>query len=113
MNTDNHINEYIRKEKELKPTPFLATRIMAQIEELQGSQNIETRRTSTAPEKIVQLRLATRWQSLAIAASFALVIAMGIGAGSLYTGTNQELTALTINDNLIENRSFLNTLAYE
>jgi hypothetical protein len=94
MKTDDYIDEYIRQQKAAKPCPFLSTRIMAQLEPVQQR-----------PKQV--------WQTIAIAASFLLVVAMGIGVGTLYSGTTNQTTALNINDNQIENRIFLNTLAYE
>ncbi len=94
MKTENYIDNYIQQQKAAEPSPFLATRIMAQLEQ---------------PET----RKAQAWQTMAIAASFLLVVAMGIGVGKLYTGVSNQTSALNINDNQIENRSFLNTLAYE
>jgi len=119
MNTENHIDEYIRKEKDLKPNPFLSTRIMEQIEQLQGSiGSPEPVQTVSQPfwfsKKILpEYQQHSWWQTAAIAASFILIIAAGIGAGSLYTVDQKGATALNINDNQIENRIFINSLAYE
>lgn len=112
MNTEHHIDEYIRKEKGLEANPFLATRVMAQIDLLQRSNQSESQKVGTGSKATSIKHSSLRLQTLAIAASFALVIAIGIGAGSLHN-SSRDTTALNINDNQIENRTFLNTLTYE
>ena len=94
MNTENHIDEYIRKEKALKPATFLSTRVMARLEQ---------------PEQ----KHSSLWRTVIIVTSFALVMSTGIGIGSLYKTNDNNVTALNINDNQILNRTFINSLAYE
>lgn len=94
MNTENHIDEYIRKEKAFKPSPFLSTQVMAQLEQpVQKDSSL--------------------WRTVIVVASFALVMTTGIGIGSLYKANDNTVTALHINDDQIANRTFLNSLAYE
>lgn len=102
MNTEDYINEYIRKEKATQPNPYLASRIMTKIE--QPQRLAFTQRTT------LQVSI---WQTVAIVASFVLVIAAGISTGSIYSDNQFGATALNIDDNQIENRNFMNELAYE
>ena len=87
MNTDNYINDYIQREKATKPTPFLSTRVMSQID---------------AP---VAKRI-TVWQSVAVAASISVMIFLGTQLGQL--STHDGATALNINDSEIENFIYYN-----
>jgi len=92
MNTDKYINGYIQREKEIKPNPFLSTRIMSKIE---------------AP-------LAKRvkvWYSVAVAASISIVIFLGVQLGQITTPDRN--TALNINDSEIENFMYYNNETHE
>ena len=88
MKTEDYINDFIKKEKATEPNPFLVTRIMAKID---------------APvSKSVKI-----WQSLAVAASFSLVIFIGIEIGNSYN-TASNYAVLNLNDSNIENLSIYN-----
>jgi len=70
MKADDYINEFINKEKQTEPNPFLSTRIMARIE---------------APVA----RRVHLWQSFAVAASFGIVVFMGIQLGGFYSNNSE------------------------
>lgn len=98
MKTDEYINDYINnfvnREKQTLPNPFLSTVIMSRI---------DTPLT----------KRMTAWQSIAVAASISIVIFLGIQLGGLTnTGTN-DYTALSINDSEIENLMYYNNETYE
>lgn len=92
MNTDNYINDYIQREKETTPSPFMITHIMSRIDAPVA------KRTSV-------------WVSVAVAASISLVILLGTQLGQLsaHNGT----TALNINDSEIENFRYYNNETHE
>lgn len=96
MNTDRYIDELIKKEREIKASPFLSTRIMAGI-----------------AEKKEEKRISPLWQTLAVAASISIVLTLGIGVGSLYTQNQQDYAGLHINDSRIENLNLYNTIGNE
>lgn len=83
-----YIDEYIERQKELKPSPFLETRIKARLE------NSHIRKPSVS-----------LWQSAAVAASVALVVMLGIAIGN----SIQPVSYLPVNDNQIENLSIFVT----
>ncbi len=84
MKTNDYIDQYIEKEKQIRPNPFLSTRIMAGIQ---------------APEP----KKASLLQSLAVAAGLALAVVSGLAVGTLYSEQVQNYAALNINDSSIEN----------
>lgn len=89
----------INKEKELLPNPFLQTRIMAQIE------NLETARNKAIPAYMRALRPAV------IATSLAAAIFFGVMMGSIYKptgrGTAIPLELALIDDATIESVDIL------
>lgn len=89
----------INKEKELLPNPFLQTRIMAQIE------NLETSHYRAIPTYIRVLRQAI------IATSLAAAIFSGVMMGSIYkpagNGKATPVELALINDATIESVDFL------
>lgn len=105
MKTEHPIDEFIRKERSVLTSAHLTDRIMEQVE----LSLVENRNRATH----FNLSSHTWWQTAAIAASFVLVIAAGISAGKLYSVADKTTTALNINDNVIENRNLLNSMAYE
>ena len=95
MKTEHYIDELINKEKNTEFNPYLSTRIMAQIEN---------------PMR----KPVNRWQTIAVAASFVLAIASGIGLGSSYNSYNSDnMSGLYVNDSKIENFSLYNTVSNE
>lgn len=98
MKTEDFINEMIEEEKRLKSNPFLSTRIMTKIEAEQAPTK----------SKVYFLR------SLTVAASFVLVIIIGIGIGRIYDNKETtNYTALNINDSQIENLNLYISGDYE
>lgn len=89
MQIEHLIDELIRQEKETVPNPFLATRVMAQIE---GAKKMRSR--------------APFWQSLTLAVSIAAVAFLGIAIGNSYVEHDAAEVALNINDRQIENLGF-------
>ena len=87
----NQLDHYIERQKEITPSPYLAAKIMTGIREEQKGRT-----------RIV-------WQNIAIAASFALMVALGITLGNTLTTS----TYLEINDNHIENLTALITTENE
>ena len=94
MKTEHYKDELINKEKNTEFNPNLSTRIMAQIEN---------------PMR----KPVNRWQTIAVAASFVLAIASGIGLGNSYTSTSDNMSGLYVNDSKIENFSLYNTVSNE
>lgn len=91
------VDELIRREKETEPGPFLASRVMAEIE----------RRS----EKVS--RRAPLWQSLILAGSIAAVAFLGISIGNNYSERTAVGMSLNINDGQIENLRYYNLTDYE
>jgi hypothetical protein len=92
MKTEQHIDEFIRREKETIPNPYLSTRVMAKIE---GLEKVERKKN-------------TLWQTLALAAGMAAVAFLGVSIGSsdVKSGTKERI--LNINDRQIENLGYYN-----
>jgi hypothetical protein len=90
MNIDDYIDNLIDREKQLLPTPFLATKIRTRVE-------------SAATQKV------STWQVLAVAASLAFVILVGVGIGDMYTSQNDIYANLNINDSQMENFTLFNS----
>ncbi len=82
MKTEDYINQYIEKEKQIEPNPFLSTRIMAFIEK-------------PTAQKINPL------QTIIAVTSISLVMLLGFQLSSLYNSTSAE-NQLHINDSQIE-----------
>jgi hypothetical protein len=94
MKTDEYINDYINREKMIKPNPFLSTVIMSRIE---------------TPLK----KKMTVWHNIAVAASISIVVFLGIQLGGLTNSGTNDYTALNINDSEIENFIYYNNENYE
>ena len=98
MKTDeyinDHINNFINREKQISPNPFLSTVIMSRI------------------ETPLTMRM-TVWRSIAVAASISIVIFLGIQLGGLTNSSTNDYTALNINDSEIENFIYFNNENYE
>jgi len=92
MKTEDHIDEFIGREKETVPNPYLPTRVMAKIE---GLKKVERRRTPFR-------------QTLALAAGFAAVIFLGVSIGNRYVESGTPERTLNINDRQIENLGYYN-----
>ncbi|MBP6936133.1 hypothetical protein [Bacteroides sp.] len=84
------INKYIKEEKAMSPSPFLGSRILAQIE------NLEAEQIRTPGE--VKL-----WQSMAVAVGIAIVATLGITIGNTYKHhSTPDYSGLIVNDDYIE-----------
>ncbi|MDD3779257.1 MAG: hypothetical protein PHX26_04270 [Proteiniphilum sp.] len=92
MKTEHHIDEYIRREKETVPNPYLSTRVMVKIE---GFEKVERRK-------------APLWQTLALAGSIATIAFLGISIGNSYVESATPEILLNINDRQIENLGYYN-----
>lgn len=97
MKTEDVIHEVIEKEKQVESNPFLSTRIMSKI----------------AIENAPLNKRIYFFRSLVVAASFALVIIIGISIGKIYDENKSEYMALNINDSQIENLIYYIDMAYE
>ena len=84
-NNNNILDQYIQKELEIKPSPYLSSKVMEKIDN-------QSRRVSIA-------------FNFAMAAVVAAVLVTGIFLGSNYTTRNDkgEQLALNINDTHLEN----------
>ncbi|MEA4936984.1 MAG: hypothetical protein VB102_10120 [Paludibacter sp.] len=92
MKTDEYINDFINRERQTEPNPFLSTLIMSRIE------------TPVAKKLTV-------WQSIAVAASISVVIFLGTQLGR-YSVSDKGI-ALNINDSEIENFIYYNDETHE
>jgi len=90
MKTDDYISQFIEREKNTAHNPYLATRIMAKIE---------------APK----YKTHGVVQYIAVAASIALVVMMGMVLGNSYTSSPEQYAGININDREIENFALYNT----
>jgi len=98
MKIDNYIDDFISKEKEEQVNPYLATRVLAKLEKNE--------------EPVIFKAVAPLWKNLAIAASFALVIAVGFGLGSMVKG-DKEYISININDAQLENLNLYTLIDYD
>ena len=91
MQIEHLIDELIRQEKETVPNPFLATRVMAQIE---GARKRRSK--------------VTIWQTVTLAASITAVAFLGVSIGNSNVTKETAEVALNINDRQIENLGYYN-----
>lgn len=81
-------DEFIRKEKDIRPSVFLTERIMEGVD-----------RVGAYPR-----HRSERWiQAMAVAASITLALVLGIGLGKSYRTTASESVVWNIDDNRLEN----------
>jgi len=92
MKTEHHIDEFIRREKETVPNPYLSTRVMAKME---GLEKVERKKSPF-------------WQTLALSASIAAVTLLGVSIGNSYVESGTPERTLNINDRQIENLVYYN-----
>lgn len=97
MKTEEYIHDFICKEKELTPNPFISTRVM---EKIKASN---TRQKSSTPYYKVAI----------LAASLAGVIFLGITIGNTYKTVTDEQLTMNINDQQIESLYYYNSEDYE
>lgn len=86
------IDKYIEDEKAITPSPFLESRILARIENLER-------------EQIPMPKRARLWPSVAVAAGIAIIAFTGIKIGSTYKNPSSDYAGLIVNDNYIEQLS--------
>jgi type VI protein secretion system component VasF len=91
---NNHIDNYIHREKKTEPNPFLSSLIMSKIQ---------------AP----LTKRMTVWHSIAVAASISIVIFLGFRLGGMTDISSNDYSALNINDSEIENFIYFNNETYE
>ncbi|MDD2327925.1 MAG: hypothetical protein PHZ13_06360 [bacterium] len=97
MQAEDPIDELIKREKATEPNPFLASRVMAEIE----------RRSEKKTREIAL------WQTVALAGSIAAMAFLGISIGSSYNERTTSGMSLNINDGEIENLGYYNITEYE
>jgi type VI protein secretion system component VasF len=97
MKTEHQIDDFIRREKQTEPNPFLSSRVMANIEKLQK------------PE----VKKNPVWQVAAVSASVAAVVFLGISIGNSYVDSISPETVMNINDSQMENLGYYNLENYE
>jgi len=85
MDVNEYIDAFINEEKEITPSPLLQSRIVAKIH------------AEHTP------RIASFWQSLAVAASLAAITIPGFLLGNSYQHLSKGDNYLVINDKQIEN----------
>ncbi|MGI6573932.1 MAG: hypothetical protein ACOX19_11160 [Fermentimonas sp.] len=98
MKLDEHIDDFIRKEKEAQVNPYLATRVLAKLEE--------------HDETTVLVKSAPIWKKAVVAASIVLVMAAGFGLGSMIKG-EKDYISININDAQLENLNLYTLIGYE
>ncbi len=98
MKLDEHIDDFIRKEKEVQVNPYLATRVLAKLEE--------------QDETAVYGKSVPIWKKAVVAASIVLVMAAGYGLGSMVKGEKKYIT-ININDAQLENLNLYTVIGYE
>lgn len=98
MKLDRYIDDFIRKEKEVQVNPYLATRVMAKLEE---------HNETTVYGKSIPI-----WKKAIVAASIVLVMAAGFGLGSMVK-EEKEYISININDAQLENLNLYTVIGYE
>lgn len=93
MKTEDYINQFIEREKQIEPNPFLGTRIMASIE------NPVTKRINT-------------WQTIIAVASISLVMFLGFELSGIYSSIATQ-NQLSINDSQIEMLHYFQSDSHE
>ncbi len=89
MKVDEYINDFIDRQKDIKPNPFLSTRIMAKIENSISAQPVAKK--------------ASFWQTAALAVSIISVVISGVFIGNALSIDTQNSNVININDRQIEN----------
>ncbi|MCW1736116.1 hypothetical protein [Anaerorudis cellulosivorans] len=86
MRIDDYIDNFIEGEKQIRPNPFLSTRVVAEIEKRQQAKAEKT----------------PRWQAVMVAISIAAISLLGITIGNAYVDSVSQEITMNINDNEIE-----------
>ncbi len=85
---DKRVEAFIKNERSLGPSPFMATRVLAKLEAL------STPGTS---------RCRPVWATIALAALLTGAILGGISLGNSYKAAPMETRAIVVNDHAMEN----------
>ncbi len=97
MKTNRYIDDFIQREKEIEPNPFLSTKVMAKLE--------NSKEIATVKQPI--------WRVVPIVASIAIAAFLGISIGNDYIENESPEYVMNINDSQIENLSYYNFDDYE
>lgn len=89
MNAEKNIQEFINRDKQIQPNPFLSTRIMARIE-------------------TPQVEIVSRWKPVVLTVFLLLAVIMGISIGKSYRPASDSDTGVSINDRDIEGLAYFN-----
>lgn len=95
MKTEDYIDQFIEKEKQLEPNPYLATRVMLSI----GKKDI--------------IQKKPVWHTIIAAASISLVIFTGLQISNLHNPASSQEKGLVINDSHIESLHYYQTESHE
>jgi hypothetical protein len=95
---DRLVDDFIQAERRTESNPFLATRIMAVLEQSQ-SQNTK--------------RLSPVLKTILVGCSLAVTIFTGILAGNLYKSGNESASVMLMNDQQMEHFAFYNQIGDE
>ncbi len=92
MKIDEYIKDFVEREKEIHYNPFLATCVMEQLEQQKHPAKQEN----------------NVWKTIVVAASFLVVIFLGLNIGNYYQNISSHQVSLNINDSQIENLGYYN-----
>lgn len=95
---DSLVDDFIKEERNTTFNPFLATRIMAEIEK---KQHLGVKQFSPG------------WKTVFVGLSLAVTIFAGILAGNLYKSENESSAIMLMNDQQMENFAFYNQIGDE
>ena len=91
------VDNYIRSERGVEPDPYLVTKLMTKIDSLNEIDE------EYAPGIRDNRIFFSALYKVAIAASIALILFLGVSLGSSYKSSLNNEISLNINDNQIEN----------
>lgn len=97
MKPEDYIDDYIQRERQTKPNPFLSTKVLTKVDELEKSS----------------IKKMPLWQTVSVAASIAIAAYFGISVGNSYIDNQMPEVVMNINDSQIENLSYYNFDDYE
>ena len=104
------VDNYIKSERGIEPDPSLVSRLMSRIERVEisetdteGLSKLQMIKEESAPVIRENQIFFSALYRVAIAASVALILFLGVSLGASYKGFNNDQISLNINDNQIEN----------
>ncbi len=104
------VDNYIKSERDIEPNPLLVSRLMSRIERIEisetdteGLSKLQKSKDESAPVMRDNQIFFSALYRVAIAASVALILFLGVSLGTSYKGFNNNQISLNINDNQIEN----------